>query len=93
MHCQILLTVEHSRSWDVETLGGAQNTLGHFAIEARIIGGQDVVVVHVDQLVRHAEGIEDGGRDGKCPPIVFVVEIAVGAEGDTALERLAIEGA
>ena len=45
----------------------------------------------MDQLARYAKRIKDRDGDRKGAPVVLVVVIAVGAKGNSALERLPVE--
>ena len=60
-------------------------------MKARIVLGQDVVIIDVHQLARHAEGVEDRDRHGKSTPVILVVVITVGAERDSAFESRPVE--
>ena len=76
-----------------EALDGTEHA---FFVRLGPLGGvavQDGVVVEVDKLLGNPESVRDRQSNGRGGPVVFVVEVAVGAPGDMDVEVFAVEGA
>lgn len=85
---QVRAAVVQNRWRNAVLFGSAQNTGRHFPLKAVVVALNDVVVFDMHQLVFDPKGIEHRDDDRKSAPVVLIVEIAIVAECDSALEAV-----
>jgi hypothetical protein len=60
-------------------------------MEAWIVLGKYVAVIDMYQPVHHVKRVKDSDCNRKSPPVILVVVITVGTEGNSTLEILPIQ--